>query len=132
MRLVILFLIWSALMLVLLYRLFRRKPKENDPAGKLIRQVIRRPIPGIDAHFNQWCSVCGSSESHASRGGYKIGGTLHCYTCGTETEIKTIPVNTSAGEMIASSFAHWQRFPRIPYNWHELTETQRWAILGNS
>lgn len=127
-----LFLIWAALMVVLLCQLFRPRPKENDPAGKLIRQVIRRPIPGLDAHFLQWCPVCDSFESHASRGGYKIGGTLHCYTCGTETDITTIPVNSSAQEMITSSFAHWLKYPRIPYNWHELSEKERFYILGGS
>lgn len=95
------------------------------------KAVVNKPVPGIDANFHLYCRTCDSSEMHSSRGGYRIGGVLHCYTCGTETEINTIPVNSTAEEMITSSWAHWLKFPRIPYNWHELSEPERWSILEN-
>jgi hypothetical protein len=88
-----------------------------------------RPVPGKDAHWAGYCPNCQDMESCASRGGFYQDGrecVVHCYTCGHEWAMKII----STYDMVRSSYFHWKKWPRIPYNWHELPEEQRWKILG--
>lgn len=87
------------------------------------------PIPGKDAHWSGFCHNCKDLTSFASRGGFRNGGAEHCYECGHEQETKGIK-EEDIKRMVISSKYHWQKFPLIPYNWHELTEAEKWKVLG--
>ena len=88
-----------------------------------------KPVMGWDAHWLESCDFCkGELVMHASRGGYREGGTKHCYSCGAESLLR-IPCNATRHSMVNHSLSHWLGHPRIPYNWHRLTEEQRFAIL---
>ena len=91
--------------------------------------ISRYPVSGKDAHWLGYCPNCNNLTSKASRYGYCNGGVEHCYDCGRERE--TIGIREDDIKRgILSSKLHWQKFPKIPYNWHELSENERWAILG--
>jgi hypothetical protein len=56
-------------------------------------------------------------------------GTIdHCYSCGLEKPLTGIK-EANIKDMKVSSWAHWQKYPLIPYNWHTLTEDQKMEIL---
>lgn len=94
---------------------------------KLLKFFIRnRPIPGIDWHYSRHCPNCGNSSGHVTNGG--VNGTQHCYTCGRVSTPPRLKEKTLK-ECVSSSLDHWRRHPIIPYNWYELDEDQRWAIL---
>ena len=102
---------------------------------RLISKLKNRPVPGIDWHYSRYCQKCRNYEDHATKGG--VNGTQHCYTCG---HVSTPPRHSDGRTVfgtpvleycIASSKAHWQNYPIIPYNWHELNEDERWNILRN-
>jgi hypothetical protein len=86
------------------------------------------PVPGKDAHWAAFCPKCKDLTSWASRGGFKPGGTEHCYDCGFERETKGFS-QEDIDRMVLSSKYHWMKYPLIPYNWHELTEDGKWRIL---
>jgi hypothetical protein len=88
-----------------------------------------KPVPGEDAHWIALCRGCNEFDSFASRGGFKNGGVEHCYGCGLERESKGYK-EEDIKRMVISSWCHWKKFPLIPYNWHELTEEEKWKILG--
>ncbi len=87
------------------------------------------PIPNKDAQWIAYCSCCDEWELFVSRGGYNNGGIEHCYTCGNEKETRRMK-EEDIKDMILSSWSHWQKFPKYPYDWHALTEDEKWKILG--
>jgi len=93
-----------------------------------------RPVPGKDAEWVAHCDVCAvkdrdsSFTSHVSRGGYFNGGVDHCYECGTEKVI-TGHQRKSIDSSIKTCKYRWLYYPRLPYNWHLLSEEERLAIL---
>ena len=95
---------------------------------KLVAGEPNHPVGGVDAHWAGFCEKCKDLTSKASRGGFKVGGIEHCYECGHEQETKGIN-QREIDRMVLFSRFHWEKWPAIPYNWHELTEEQRWKVL---
>lgn len=87
------------------------------------------PIPGKDAQWIGYCPKCDDSELHASRGGFRNGGIQHCYGCGHEREIKGFK-ECDIKSMVLSNKYHWQKYPLLPFNWHLLSESQKWSLLS--
>ena len=90
-----------------------------------------QPIPGLDATWIAYCPQCGDWEMFASRGGHFLGGIEHCYNCGHEQETKGLR-EEDIENTIRACQSSWSRKkkPLIPYNWHTLTEEERWKVLG--
>jgi hypothetical protein len=87
------------------------------------------PISGKDAQWLANCSHCNDMELFVSRSGLKNGGIEHCNRCGLERLTNGFK-QTDINRMLVSSKIHWFKYPKFPYNWHELTEDQHWEILG--
>ncbi len=102
-------------MLGFLRKLFGRKPKN-------------KPAPGLDGRWFGNCPRCQDMTGHASRGGLQPPGKSHCYECGLERPMFKMKVEESK-RMATDAWAHWRRFPIIPYNWHQLSESERWTVL---
>jgi hypothetical protein len=102
---------------------------------KFIRRIVgwvvrsgNYPVSGKDARWIQRCPRCETWTSHASRHGFATMCLVHCYECGYErAEAGHSAESVKSG--IVSAAAHWQKYPVIPYNWHTLSEKERWAIL---
>ena len=90
---------------------------------------LRQPTPGKDAQWIANCSTCDDMELHVSRGGLRNDGITHCYGCGREKTTEGFKQD-QIDRLVLSCKFHWQEYPIIPYNWHELTESQRWNVLG--
>lgn len=88
-----------------------------------------KPVIGYDARWAAFCIKCKDLESMASKGGFKNGGIGHCYTCGNEQTIKGFDESDIHRIILASKY-HWLKYPLIPYDWHKLSEQERWNILG--
>jgi hypothetical protein len=84
------------------------------------------PVPGVDGQYIAYCPRCDDSELFATRGGFT--GVEHCYGCGLEKEVRGLKQRDIDG-LILSSWSHWQRWPLLPYNWHEKTEEEKMKIL---
>jgi hypothetical protein len=54
-------------------------------------------------------------------------GVQHCYGCGIEKPLKGFK---DIERMVISSKHHWRKHKPLPYNWHTLTEEQKWKALG--
>lgn len=91
--------------------------------------INMHPIPGKDAQWLALCKHCDDTELFASRGGFKTGGIEHCYGCGNEKTTTGIK-ETDIERIKRSCRFHWEKFPIFPYNWHTLTEEEKWKILG--
>jgi hypothetical protein len=92
------------------------------------KPIPGKPIPGKDAQWARLCNHCDDMTLFVSRCGFRNNGIEHCYTCGNER--KTTGMKESdIKQMITSSWAHWQKFPLFPYNWHEFSEEEKLKIL---
>jgi hypothetical protein len=85
----------------------------------------RYPIPKKDATWIGYCPQCKDYELLASKGGYRNGGIEHCFTCGFEKE-------TIGHSEESMKYSIWlsENQMETPYDWHFLTEGQKWKELG--
>lgn len=81
------------------------------------------PISNKDFQWVATCSNCDSMTLHVSRKNLQ-----HCYSCGKE--IKLIGISPiEINRMRVSSSVHWEKYPKLPYNYYKLNEEQRWKVL---
>src|SRR5581483_1389404 len=91
---------------------------------------MRYPVSGKDAVWLENCTLCNDMTLHVSCDGLQNGNIKHCYTCGFETQIKGFN-DTSIRNLINKAEVHWIKYPKYPYNWHKLSEKEKWAIIKN-
>ena len=96
----------------------------------LIKKLLikNKPIAGLDAQWIGFCSQCNEYELQVSRNGLKNGSITHCYFCGKEKETSGFKEEDINWLKLSCKY-HWQKYPIIPYNWHELKEEQKKNIL---
>ncbi len=86
----------------------------------------RFPIPGLDFKFLAQCDKCDDFTGFTSVRG---GEQYQCNSCGDRSKQFGFK-DKDIKDLQLSSWAFWQKWKAIPYDWHTMPEEEKVTYLG--